>query len=966
MRLCNSPGGNLWLERGSDTDHVGVSKVTAASQAIQGATVAMQVPMEDKSVEKDIIEGFYFELQIKKVWPTAMLPAASDLATGPAVGFTQIPPKSGFSALNARAKDWPLSWVVGYDGTFHHNGVEKAPSLLSTAYNVHEFRRQRDTKLAAVGSTEARVDWPKGALGWSFVELLRDDVLGLLAKRSGESGELIIYVNGRVVSSLMVEGLQGAQKLFPLVELCGVVREAAFLCSPVGPGSEEERDEVLRSKDHVAAMVEALATRSSSNISDVYAAALIAQQVFQSHTLPEVPLSFVKLLSNVELWLQQGRPDISEHNGMLIALSQWASTINDCCMLGENLPPEIRDVLKRVLESSNLHPSNGCSNPIRSAGEFRAALNEQTACSHVPVEFLRSHIRNTRHRQREADDVWDLTPWRLSSSHIRRVMVVLQSQDRDGHDHVGSVNIGKLEANIPDQLLLHFAECFAHSTPERRTPRLLFRGFPLPADACPPLNKICEANAAVLLLRFVRQVQLNADSHSRSRGDPFFGPAGAKMIGSALRDNRMLEELNASSLQLEDRGMECIGEALSSCRLLRLELAQNRISAAGAQVLSQALVAGCVLQHLELQGNQIGCGGAAFLADMLKENASLEYLGLQRNGISASGATKLGTALISNSSLEELDLGRNTVGAAGCAALAAATRSNACLQRLNLQDNALEILAGTALAEELSAGLQSNIDGLLDRVPLKRSPQNAQCRSHLVALNLRHNDLGSLGVAAIATALQISKTHLSELNLAWNDQGLEAAAALANLMGSQSLSILTKLDLRDNRGLGTGQVLPKALSRLAAIEREKAHSGQHLRWLNLANIELDSEGAALLAPAMTLFCNLEELYLYNNIGLSCGPRLLEKEPKEGTERDFRRARTTQGISRLARSLPHSLTTLDLGSCALGPYLAAELLGILGSLHLHYLGLCDNDLGEEPWSNCFNKSLPSTFNERPST
>ena len=328
--------------------------------------------------------------------------------------------------------------------------------------------------------------------------------------------------------------------------------------------------------------------------------------------------------------------------------------------------------------------------------------------------------------------------------------------------------------------------------------------------------------------------------------------------------------------------------------------------------------------------------------------------------------TKLGTALISNSSLEELDLGRNTVGAAGCAALAAATRSNACLQRLNLQDNALEILAGTALAEELSAGLQSNIDGLLDRVPLKRSPQNAQCRSHLVALNLRHNDLGSLGVAAIATALQISKTHLSELNLAWNDQGLEAAAALANLMGSQSLSILTKLDLRDNRGLGTGQVLPKALSRLAAIEREKAHSGQHLRWLNLANIELDSEGAALLAPAMTLFCNLEELYLYNNIGLSCGPRLLEKEPKEGTERDFRRARTTQGISRLARSLPHSLTTLDLGSCALGPYLAAELLGILGSLHLHYLGLCDNDLGEEPWSNCFNKSLPSTFNERPST
>eukprot|EP00438_Fugacium_kawagutii_P019960 Skav200583 [mRNA] locus=scaffold1051:59593:60996:- [translate_table: standard] len=376
---------------------------------------------------------------------------------------------------------------------------------------------------------------------------------------------------------------------------------------------------------------------------------------------------------------------------------------------------------------------------------------------------------------------------------------------------------------------------------------------------------------------------------------------------------------------------------------------------------------GCALQHLELQGNDVACAGCTCLAEMLKENTSLEYLGLQQNNIGVNGAVSLGNALVGNSCLEELDLGRNMVGVAGCGALVAATRSNSCLQKLNLQDNQLEILAGTTLAEELSAGLQTDLDGLLDsvlpRTSSRQPSKEGPCASQLVSLNLRHNDLGSIGGAAVAAALQVSRTQLSELNLAWNGLGLEAAAALANLLGPQSLCVLTRLDLRDNRGLGASAVLPRALNRLASEHKEqeqrrgkdgkeeRRESAQNLRWLNLANIDLDSEGAYLLAPAMVVFANLAELYLYNNVALGCAPRVidtLEKgELKE--QKPFKGERTAapRGVSRLARALPHSLEKLALGSCALGPRLVTELLPILAGLPLlEHLGLCDNDLYAE--------------------
>lgn len=255
--------------------------------------------------------------------------------------------------------------------------------------------------------------------------------------------------------------------------------------------------------------------------------------------------------------------------------------------------------------------------------------------------------------------------------------------------------------------------------------------------------------------------------------------------------------------------------------------------------------------------------------------------------------------------------------------------------------------------------------------------------SRLVTLNLRHNALGSLGGAAILAALQFTRTELSELNLAWNGLGMETAAALAGLLGNNSMCRLTKLDLRDNRGLGIGAELPKALGGLVSqmasaspddegsktprsagrrsLKRDEPDrisevqlSAQHLRSLNLANTGLDSEGALLLAPALASFSKLEELYLYNNIHLGCAPRTAEQtlaSQDEWQDRSLKKkpplVSASDGICHLTRCLPPCLLKLALGSCSLGAGLTADLLQVLTSHStLQDLGLSDNDLGND--------------------
>lgn len=603
--------------------------------------------------------------------------------------------------------------------------------------------------------------------------------------------------------------------------------------------------------------------------------------------------------------------------------------------------------------------------------------------------------------------------------------MVLQSSDSN---HIGSVAIGKLEPNVPDELQLCLAECFHGptsvdvATPKAAAhghvlPRLYFHGAQLPADTCPvELAVLAEANAAGLLLRFVRRIDLT-QGRSPSHGNQhqvLSGPAAARLVGSALRGNGALEELKASRQDFGDEGAEVIGNALTQdCRLLRLELAESYITEAGTIPLAQALIdQGTRLKHLELAGNALGCSGCRRLAEMIRQNRALVYLGLQKNKIAAAGAIALGEALPSNCTLEELDLGRNSVETAGARVLAAATRSNSVLRKLNLQDNELDVIAATKIAEEISAGGNrepydpGSVSTFRRTSEFKRQSSGRRSTAHditagthLCSLNLRHNPIGSLGASALVSAIQGVSTKISELNLAWCELGLESALAIAYMLGSHSLSKVTKLDLRDNKGLGLAGGLPRALNKLVPSEgsvpnpnagrasqfskrrseAKKSDGGEefgiysmegkngadaagHIQWLNLANIDLDGEGAGLLAPSMSAFRSLQELFLYNNVmlGYSAAARAAEalKEKEKENEETWQEgvsaaekqrlelARPVHpGLPALVEALPSKLKKLSLGSCALGPVVVQRVLKTLASkVALEDLSLSDNDLG----------------------
>eukprot|EP00931_Biecheleriopsis_adriatica_P089616 TRINITY_DN6370_c0_g2_i2.p1 TRINITY_DN6370_c0_g2~~TRINITY_DN6370_c0_g2_i2.p1 ORF type:complete len:2259 (+),score=461.38 TRINITY_DN6370_c0_g2_i2:50-6826(+) len=999
---------NMWVESDDETatDIAGLRQVSPVSFALQGAVTCHRFP-----------EGHYFEVILRKVWSAHMLTVELDSARGMigmAAGFTPIPPeekntrdgKIALTTLTERAKDWPVSWVVGYDGRFYQNGEEIPPREQLHPYSITDFRRRRTMKLRSHEGAhpDTNVDWPAGPMGWSFGELLRDDCVGLLAE---DAGFLTTFVNGHMVSRLKVDGINDCGPLYPLVELCGVVREIGVPSSPKGPGGEEEQAARQEAKEAHVDVIESLATKALSPYADIYAAAMIAMEIFQSAHIPAVPQAFVRLLMNTQLWLSQGRPAVAEHNGLLTTLSAWEEASKELVNTsGRHLMPHIAEVIDRVFMAAGTGKPGSA---IKTAQEFRKALNERTATSHVDSAFLRSHLfqgvqlkgkkknvsLNAPGAQEDGIEersvTWDLTPWSLSSSHIRRVLVVLQSTDSN---HIGAVSIARLDPNVPDELQLRLAECFVGRVKSQNSPSLWFRQAVLPADDCPvPFSQLAEANAAGLILRFVRRLDMGMGTRTDSGKPTLSGPAIARMISGALHGNKTLEELKANSQNFGDEGTALIGKALCGSGLLHLELIQSNITEVGLQTLAQALMEpGSKMRYLELACNDLGCIGCCHLAEMLKVNRSLEILGIQRNNIGAKGAMALAEALALNCILQELDLGRNSVGTAGAHALAGATRVNSVLRKLNLQDNDLELVAGLRMAEELSSRSKHEQDAQDPSTSMRYTNAvkratifgcemgDAPISTSLRVLNLRHNHLGSVGAASLLAALQTERTQIVELNLAWNGLGLEAAAALASMLGHQSYCILQHLDLRDNKGLGQG-VLSKCLARLASSSDPEKSSrsrrrasmrrslgdispqekkdplvdaARHLRWLNLANTDMDGESLAALAPAMAVFTQLEELYLYNNclgLGAHTIENTLQTQDREEAQRRSAFADPSEkadseqsGLCVFVKVLPPTLKILSLGSCHLGAGLVTKVLKSLAQYQLEELCLSDNEMG----------------------
>lgn len=189
--------------------------------------------------------------------------------------------------------------------------------------------------------------------------------------------------------------------------------------------------------------------------------------------------------------------------------------------------------------------------------------------------------------------------------------------------------------------------------------------------------------------------------------------------------------------------------------------------------------------------------GAFKLATLLFNQYGIEECELLENDIGWEGANSIGLSLKANMCLKSLSLDYNPLGDEGIAALADGLRWNCFLENLSVSYCGIGCYGAGALAQDVIA--------------------NEYCK--LTGLDLRGNELGPDGVAAIADSLKANLTLIS-LNLADTGMGNSSVSREAVREALQKHPTLTSLDLNLNAiGVEGGQMLLDVLPRNTNITK---------------------------------------------------------------------------------------------------------------------------------------------------
>ena len=239
-----------------------------------------------------------------------------------------------------------------------------------------------------------------------------------------------------------------------------------------------------------------------------------------------------------------------------------------------------------------------------------------------------------------------------------------------------------------------------------------------------------------------------------------FDDAACEALRAAGGPTNQLRALYLSRNRITAAGLPpLIASTLERGRLTTLNLSCNPL---GDQIaaLGRAVAASGSLTHLNLDETRCGAGVVEF-AEALAKGGPLRQLSLQNNGIGDIEAAMIADP-IAASGLEEILLGRNSIGDAGASALAR-TLLGSSLRRLSLTSNDVRDAGACEFA--------SALDG---------------CAAKLHALNLGHNKIGDLGVAALAAAVR-ANANLGKLDVGVNLASRQRTDVLRAAMAPEAL-----------------------------------------------------------------------------------------------------------------------------------------------------------------------------------
>ncbi|XP_038656797.1 NACHT, LRR and PYD domains-containing protein 3-like isoform X3 [Scyliorhinus canicula] len=250
-----------------------------------------------------------------------------------------------------------------------------------------------------------------------------------------------------------------------------------------------------------------------------------------------------------------------------------------------------------------------------------------------------------------------------------------------------------------------------------------------------------------------------------------------------------IKELDLSSTFDLGENFQRLGPVLHKCQVLRL--GSHHLGDSGVKVLSASLRnPDCKIQKLNLLGNYVSASCAVDLASALSTNQSLMDLSLAFNQLQDAGVKLLSVALRNpNSKMQKLDLSSNRLTASCAVDLAAVLSTNQSLTDLSLACNQLED-AGVNL---LSVAL-SNPDCKMQKLELERNQLTDSCVGYLCSalstnqslmdLNLSNNFFTDQSVPALRDLILTCK-NLKMVWLEGNQFSADGKNQLKSLQGSR-------------------------------------------------------------------------------------------------------------------------------------------------------------------------------------